>query len=79
MKLTDKQVLMMIGAGGVLLWYVKSKAENLVGDVGEAINPVNSGNVFHTGVNIVGSRLSGNPNFSLGSFIYEMTHDDEVF
>jgi len=77
MKFSDKQILMIIGAGGLLLWYLKNKTVEVVGDVAEAINPVNPDNIFNEGVNSVGSAISGDDDWSLGGWIYDITHDEE--
>ena len=44
--------------------------------VGNAINPVNPDNIFAGGVNAVGGALSGSSDWSLGSWLYDVTHDD---
>tara|TARA_R110001599_G_scaffold287356_2_gene489917 strand:+ start:10381 stop:10617 length:237 start_codon:yes stop_codon:yes gene_type:complete len=77
--MTEKQTLMVIVAGGLLLWYVKDKAVEVVKTVGNAINPVNPENVFYEGVNSVGSSLSGDSEWTLGTWIYDVTNKDENF
>lgn len=46
--------------------------------VGNAINPVSDENIFYRGVNSVGAAISGNENFNLGSWTYDILHQDEV-
>lgn len=81
MKLTGKQgqILMLLAAGGLLLWYTKNKVVETVKTVGNAVNPVNPDNVFNQGVNKIGQEISGDKDFSLGVWIYDITHDDETF
>ena len=64
-----------VGGG---LFYAKHKAAQAVDDIGQAINPVNQDNIFASGVNAVGAKLSGNKHWSLGSWIYDITHQSEV-
>ena len=76
MKLTNKQLLGVGVAGVVALWYLKKKAGETAAAVGNAINPVNPENVFYAGVNNVGEALTGDEAFSLGSWLYGVTHDE---
>jgi len=39
-----------------------------------AINPVNQENIFYSGVNAVGTKLTGDNAFTLGGWIYDITH-----
>jgi len=76
--------------GGVALallgiaWYAKKKLTDtggaLVDTVAEAVpyvNPADSRNVVYGGVNAVGAAVTGDSSFSLGSWIYDMTHKSE--
>ena len=72
MKTTN--LLILIGAGVVGMAYFKNKALETVGDIGTAVNPTNNENIFYTGVNGVGTALTGDKNFSLGGWIYDATH-----
>lgn len=75
MIMTDKQMIMFLGAGAVLLWITKNKAEGVVNGAVESVNPVNRNNIFYSGVNAVGGALTNNSDFSLGAWIYDATHD----
>jgi hypothetical protein len=66
-------VVALIGAGFV--YYSARKAGQVVGDVGQAFNPVNQDNMFYGGVNAVGAKITGG-SWSLGSWLYNVTHDD---
>ncbi len=77
MKWTPKTVA--IAAGVVVLgaWYLKKKAGDTVQEAANAVNPTNPDNIFYGGVNEVGSAVTGDEHFSLGSWIYDITHDEE--
>jgi hypothetical protein len=51
-------------------------AEKKVRDMGQAVNPLNDNNVFASGVDAVGAKLTGNERFKLGIWIYDVFHDD---
>jgi len=51
-------------------------AEKKVRDAGQAINPLNDNNVFASGVDAVGAKLTDNERFKLGIWIYDVFHDD---
>ncbi len=64
----------VMGAGFVV--YSANKAKQSVIDVGQSINPVNDGNIFNQGVLSVGRAITGKDNWTLGGWIYDITHDD---
>ncbi|PHR87952.1 MAG: hypothetical protein COA78_36775 [Blastopirellula sp.] len=53
-------------------YYAQRKAAKVLPDIAQAINPVNDNNVFASGVNAVGAKISGNGNWSLGGAIYDL-------
>lgn len=61
--------------GVVVVYLAEKKAREAAADIGQAINPVNNDNIFASGVDSVGSKLTGNENFKLGSWIYDQFHD----
>lgn len=63
--------------GGVALYLAQKKAMELAGDVGHAINPINNDNIFASGVDSVGAKLTGNERFSLGGWIYDKVHESD--
>ncbi|MBU2871968.1 hypothetical protein [Colwellia sp. E2M01] len=73
----------MVGVGvlalGVVGYFATQKAAQAAtqaaGVVGNSINPLNNDNIFASGVNAVGAKLSGSSNWSLGGWIYDITHD----
>lgn len=58
--------------GGVALYVAEKKGREAVGAIGNAINPVNNDNIFASGVDSVGAKLSGDKNFKLGGWIYDV-------
>lgn len=65
--------------GGVIVavgvYVAQKKAKETAEQALQAINPVNNDNVFNQGVSAVGRKLSGNSNWTLGGWIYDITHD----
>ena len=78
----DRSLLWLgVGLGLVLIigaaWAGK-KAVAAVGDVAQAVNPLNPDNVFAGAVNATGAAVSGNPDFSLGAWLWELTHPGQA-
>ncbi len=77
MKFANTKVGMVAAVavvGGVALYLAEKKAREAAADIGHAINPVNNDNIFASGVDSVGAKLTGNENFRLGAWIYDLTH-----
>lgn len=47
--------------------------------VGAALNPTSDQNLAYRGVNAVGSRLTGDSDFSLGSWLYDQVHPEPAY
>lgn len=60
---------------GFLYW----KGGKAIKAAANAVNPVNHDNVFSSGVNDIGSAVSGDDSFSLGAKIYDWTHPGDPF
>jgi hypothetical protein len=84
-----KTDLLIVGGVALALFGVAWWAKNKIADVGGAIvdvagaavpyvNPVDSRNLAYTGVNAVGTAVTGDSGFSLGTAIFNATHKDEV-
>lgn len=65
----------------IVLWRVRKDAIAIGGaavegakQLGTAINPVNPDNAFAGAVNSVGSAISTNQSWTLGSWLYDVTH-----
>jgi len=82
MNFTDKQLLMLLGAGFLVSWYIKNKAMAAVEStievvsetadtVIEAVNPVDENNLANRGVNWVVQSLTGDENQSLGGLAFD--------
>ena len=78
---TNKLLNSKVGAVGAVaivgvvgIWYAKKQAAAALGVAGDAINPVNDGNIFNQGVLAVGRKLTGNNSWTLGGAIYDATH-----
>ncbi|WP_101675637.1 hypothetical protein [Alloalcanivorax mobilis] len=68
---TDKQAWVIGGAllvGGYLVY----RARNM-------LNPANPGNVVNQTVNGVGQAVSGDTDWTLGGWLYEVTHPGEGY
>ena len=72
--LSNKQMIGLVVVGFGASWYLKNKAAETVKEVGAAIDPTSSENIFYSGVNSVGSTLTGDEDFSLGGWIYEVAN-----
>jgi hypothetical protein len=61
----------VFGVVGLLAaWFVYRK----LGDVLNAVNPLNRDNVIARGVNDIGGAITNDENFTLGGWIYDVTH-----
>jgi hypothetical protein len=61
-----------------LVWLMfGSRIKRAAAAAAEAVNPVSDQNLAYRGVNAVGAAISGRDSFSLGSWIYDLVHDDE--
>jgi hypothetical protein len=76
-NITAQTVAAVAVSGVVIYWLAKQEAKAAAQSVGEAINPVNPENIFYEGVNAAGEVLTGEEGFTLGGWIYDMTHSDQ--
>lgn len=58
----------------ITAYLIKAQAQKAAGAALESINPLNNDNIFSSGVDAVGAKLSGNKYWSLGGWIYNITH-----
>lgn len=79
MTFTNKQLAGLVVVGVLGAWYLSRKAKETAAAVGNAVNPVNPGNIFYSGVNEIGGAITGDGSFSLGSWFYDLTHKNEGF
>ena len=71
---TNQQLMIIAGVATVtgLILYEKGKRELNAGI--SAITPTNPENIFYTGVNSLGSTITGQQDFNLGVWLYDITH-----
>jgi len=76
-NLTATQVqLLAVMAGVGVTYFFYREGKKAAAAVGDAFTPTSQTNIFHRGTNAVGSALTGNSNFSLGSWVYDLFNDD---
>lgn len=89
MMATLKEDAIIIGAG-LLVAYIAArylvskvgetagKAVDYVADAAQAaapyVNPASNQNVIYTGINGIGGAVSGEENWTLGGWLYDVTH-----
>jgi len=73
----DGSAQTILALGGVALVFVllaENRVKKAVEAAGDAVNPVDKDNIFHSGVNAVGAAVSGKEGWSLGGWVYDVTH-----
>jgi hypothetical protein len=68
-------VVALSAIAGLAVYVAGKQVVETVGDVGNAINPVNDNNVFAVGVDSVGAKLTGDVDFKLGGWLYDKMND----
>jgi hypothetical protein len=79
LKITTNHVIgaVVVVAVGWVGYRGYQQAKAVAGDVVEAVNPASTNNIVYRGVNGVGSAISGNKDFSLGSWIFDIVNSEE--
>ena len=75
---TDKQFFIIIGLIAVALYLVTraaGKAADTAVEVAESLNPIDPNNVINQGVQNVLRAVTGEPNFKLGGWLYDVLND----
>lgn len=67
------QVVILAAVAAGVVYYGQKKAKK----VAQAVNPVSDQNVFYQGTNAVGAAVTGEENFNLGYWIYDLVHGDD--
>lgn len=75
MKLNPNTVL-IVGAGAVVLFLLYRARNVLQQTLSTSLNPTSDQNLAYRGVNGVGAAVTGDQGFSLGSYIYDLFHDE---
>lgn len=87
LELTATAVLAVAGlaVAGYVGWRATRAAGDLasavsdgVSDAAQAVNPLNPDNIIYSGVNKVGGAIAGSDDWSLGGWIYDVTHKDPM-
>jgi len=78
MKLTFNNYVTLgaIFAGGVVLYKANKAGQAIKETVSKDLNPASNENIINKGVSSVGASISGNENWSLGGWIYDITHPE---
>lgn len=61
-------------AGAALLWTQRKKIAAAAGQAAQTVNPANPDNAIAGAVNNIGEHISGDPNFTVGGELYDVTH-----
>ncbi len=75
MKIETKTIAIV--AGVALAAYLLWRAKGAIGEVlTTSLNPASDQNLAYKGVNSIGGAVTGDKDFSLGSYLYDLTHAD---
>lgn len=75
MKIKASDVIGLAVLGGI--GYGVYKIYKLGGQVGEAFNPASEKNIVNRGVTAAGKAVTGDKYFTLGGWLYDITHPGE--
>ena len=71
----DWKTAAVLIVGGVVVYFIaKQQIAEGVTTAAKAVNPLDSSNIFNSAANATGAALTGNQSFSLGAWIYDLTH-----
>jgi len=71
----DIEVILLATLGIMVVVAIEKKnIRAAVGEAGQAVNPVNPENIFNRAVNNAGRSISGQSDWTLGGWIYDITH-----
>ncbi len=79
MKSDEVKGYLYMGAavvGAYLVYKATTKTAAVVKDVATALNPADSQNIVNRGVTGLGAWATGDAGWTLGGWIYDLTHDD---
>jgi len=77
--MSDKQFYILLGLGAFVAYSIAIKAKAAASSLAESVDPTSSNNIFYSGVNAIGDLLDdgqSDDSFSLGGWLYDITHDD---
>lgn len=70
-----------VAAVGVIVWRgskIAGQAVDTITEAADKVNPANPDNVVNQAVTGIGKTVTGNENWTLGGWIYDMTHSDPL-
>ena len=70
---TNNQLIGIGVVGLVALVYLAKKGSEVV----TAVNPLNDDNIFHTGANAVGEKITGEEGWTVGGAIWDFFKGDD--
>lgn len=79
--MTDKQFYLVAGGVVALAYFLGHKIVRAADGAVDSVTPTNPDNIFYRGVNAVGDVFDdgdNNDSFTLGGWLYDLTHSDEV-
>lgn len=81
MNINQSQLITTILAGVAVagvLYLVKRGADKAAQVIKEDLNPASDKNIVYGGVNSVGEAVTGDKDFSLGSWLYEVLNPEQA-
>lgn len=75
-EIGSKEIVTLAMVALLAYLFIKSEAKAAAVAVGEAVNPVSPNNLAYKGVTAMGTVFTGNKDFTLGGWIYDLTHDE---
>lgn len=76
MKITDRQLLIVLGALAALGYFAYRTGKRAVNETLNAVNPVSDDNLAYRGVNAIGGVLTQDEEFNLGRWLWEITNPE---
>lgn len=67
-----------VGVGALWLYSKRGAVAQAAGAAVDAVNPASSTNIVNRGVTAAGAAISGDDSWTLGGWLYDVTHRDEV-
>ena len=78
-SITGTAVLALAALAGLAVVYLKRKEIGAAAvEAAQAMNPASDKNLVYRGVSSVGAAVSGNADWSLGTWVYDLMHPNEA-
>lgn len=75
--MSERELLILVGIVAVVLVGAGYAATKAVQAVAPELNPLNPENIFAGTVNQVGKQVTGETDWTLGGYIYDVTHPED--